>query len=414
MVAESNRPTLPIVAPDYVSDLCLPYASDVFYHQRVIYSLPVGFTPLEFWAVAGFPSYCRGESVELPELIWDMCNSYFEAGEEAVRASAKIEPLRKTYALIVQLVYARDRDRIAAAKELLVAHPALMDAFEQVNIDRRLVGRELLSHVLYEVFIQDGYDGAIRYLKEVAGTPSDALLLIAAVVTNRLEGFVKQSAPMLIYESTWYPFLVELSKITNGGTPNEEATDESIIEHFRFKLFEAILLPVFGRCDSAEKSQWVADLAQRKKAEIEALKQACGAIAVDVALMPTDNRNLRQERLATQISERVIEPLTAILDRPRQESVALIRDALIDSGLISAVLSAPLGASINTIGMAALAGTMSAIARQMLRSADRNVEPSALLAQGMIDRGIKYQPIFERLRSISLESVDIVGRGSVV
>jgi hypothetical protein len=273
------------------------------------------------------------------------------------------------------------------------------------------VARELFSHVLYEVFIQDGYDGAIRYLKEVAGTPSDALLLIAAVVTNRLEGFVKQSAPMLIYESTWYPFLAELSKVTNGGTPNEEATDENIVEHFRFKLFEAILLPVFGRCDSVAKSQWVADLAQRKKAEIEALKQACGAIAVDVALMPTENRNLRQEQLATQISERVIEPLMAVLDRPRQESLELIRDALIDSGLFSALLSAPLGASINTIGMAALAGTMSAIARQMVRSADRKVEPSALLAQGMIDRGIKYQPIFERLRSISLESVDILGRG---
>jgi hypothetical protein len=63
-----------VVAPGYLNEHCLPYASDIFYHKRLLYFLPTGFHPLELHSISLFPQYCYGHSVAVPKLIWEMCN----------------------------------------------------------------------------------------------------------------------------------------------------------------------------------------------------------------------------------------------------------------------------------------------------------------------------------------------------
>jgi hypothetical protein len=84
-----------VVAPGYLNEHCLPYASDIFYHKRLLYFLPTGFHPLELHSIALFPQYCHEHSVVMPKLIWEMCHLYFENSKRAVGCLDILEPLRK-------------------------------------------------------------------------------------------------------------------------------------------------------------------------------------------------------------------------------------------------------------------------------------------------------------------------------
>ena len=113
------KSTTPILAPSYLSLTTLPLASDIFYHSRIIYTLPTGFVPLEVHAVAGFPEYCKSRQIALPKIIWNMCDAYFRCAEVASKAADILRPLRKRHILIVAPIYSRDTEAIDEAKVLL-------------------------------------------------------------------------------------------------------------------------------------------------------------------------------------------------------------------------------------------------------------------------------------------------------
>src|SRR2546429_9560391 len=103
---------MPLVAPAYLSERSLPYASDVLYHYRITYLLPTGFHPLEIHSVADFPAYCQRQAVALPMWVWDFCDGYFKNTRAASECLDILEPLRQKHLLIAQATYAPDRDAI--------------------------------------------------------------------------------------------------------------------------------------------------------------------------------------------------------------------------------------------------------------------------------------------------------------
>lgn len=59
-----------IVCPDYLCHNTLPYASDIFYHRKIVYTLPTGFHSEETNAVINFPEYCKKNSIFLNDIVW--------------------------------------------------------------------------------------------------------------------------------------------------------------------------------------------------------------------------------------------------------------------------------------------------------------------------------------------------------
>jgi len=400
-----------IVGPGYLNQKCLPYASDVFYHDRLIYFLPTGFHPLELHSVLEFPRYCYDNSIALPGIIWEMCNLYFENGKAATESINLIEPLRKKFVTIAGAIYSRDRSAIDKSRKLLAEHPLLYEGFQKTAFDLRFAARELLSHVLFEIFIQEGYKGAVEYFRANTNNPDDLLHLIAAVLINRLKLFVSHSTSLLIYEHTWYPLINQMVALYNPDKSTDVDVDKSdshVVEHFRYKLFETILMPIFGRCDTQSKSHMVAELASKKRKEIDALKDECQLVARKVVLLPTHDVKLRQAELSDMIRKHVTEPLGDLLEKPSKDTQGLLRDFILDSTVIGGVLSILQHDHVNVLITTAAAAGISAGVKYILRKKSRRkIEPSDLLVTGIQKMRIEHEEIQRQLNRISIEEVSL-------
>jgi hypothetical protein len=286
-----------IVAPGYLSDRTLPFVSDIFFHEKLLYFLPTGFHPLELHAVGGFPHYCHEHSVALPAILWEMCKLYFQNSPVAVKCLEALEPLRNKFVFIASTSYARDRQAIAASEKTIKDHPVLFECFKSTDFDLRFISRELLSHLLFEIFIEDGYNGTVTYLQDKSQSPDDFVRLLAAVCLNRLRIFSGKSTRMLVYEHEWYPLSDRYYSIVESNY-DDSAQDDFRVEHFRYKLFEALLLPIYGRCDSKKKAETVANTVTEYRNEIATLKKECWHVARDVILLPTKSPRLKEDRFS--------------------------------------------------------------------------------------------------------------------
>jgi len=398
-----------VVGPGYLSHNCLPYASDIFYHGNLIYLLPTGFHPIELNSVIEFPTYCYDHSIAFPEIIWEMCSLYFENSKDATEALDIIEPLRGRFIQIIATSYPRGRTAIRSAKQLLVANPSLQECFEKTAFDLRFAARELLSHVLFEVFIEEGYKGAVKYLRANSKEPEEFLQLVAAVLINRLRSLPTRT--LLLYEHTWYPMLHQMNALglfDKSGDSAVRETESFDVEHFRYKLFETILLPIFGRCDSQPKSRVIAEVADTKHEEIEEFKRVCGTIAREVVLLPTSDVGIKQMKLSEMIREKVTEPLSAIVEQQPKQVQNLLRDFALDSTVIAGLLAVLTGANINVLGLAAAAGATSTGVRYILHpNSQQKVRPSTLLLEGMQKGRVSFEQIEKHLNGITMKQVTL-------
>jgi hypothetical protein len=310
-----SQSTIPVVAPSYLSPRCLPYVSDIFYHDRIIYFGPTGIHPLEWHAVAGFPEYCRKQQIALPQLIWEMTNAYFENSRLAVKAADILRPLQPQLVLIVVAVYDRDEVAIQKAKKMLQQRRDLIDLFERTSFELPFPSRELLSHLFLDLFMQRGYEGVIEYLREETHSPDRFIQLLVAVLLNRFRLFAGRESSLLLYEHSWYPFLLRACSIQQASvvSTSQDTTDPQEVEHLCYKLFETILLPLFGRVDSPDKAEEVAKISSDRSAEIVGMKTECRRIARDIVTSGTEDSSLKEEILRDAIQERISEPLAALL-----------------------------------------------------------------------------------------------------
>lgn len=399
-----------IICPGYLNDISLPLASDILYHKKLLYFLPTGFHPIELHSVAGFPSYCLQNSIALPSIIWEMCNLYFENGKVAIDCIDKIEPLRGKSITIAASSYARSRKMINESKKILNTHTELFELFKAVELDLRFAARELLSHVLFEIFLDVGLKGAIEYLQDNSRKPEDFLFLICAVLLNRLRIFDQPSIEIAVYEHSWYPLISKFSKINKSGIESEavETSDEFTVEHFRYKLFETLLFPILGRCDSRQNSAIVAKLIEDKESAIDSFKEECKNIAVEIVLLPTEDENLRQDILKDRIKQRIVEPLSEILNKQRSEVKKITSDFFLDSTVVGGILTLLQGFNPMVISTAAAAGFISTGIRYTINSRSQKADhPSTLLAESILKSTIEFEKVQKQLEQVTLSEINI-------
>jgi hypothetical protein len=403
-----------LIGPGYLSQKSLPYASDVFYHQKLTYFSPTGFHPTETNSVIEFPGYCHQHSIALPEIIWEMPQHYFNSAKALIENSEILEPLRDKVIKLVQPVYARDRSAIDRAKATIIENPILLEKFKLVDLDLQLVSRELLSHVLYGLFLEEGFSGAIQYIHDNSKTSDDFLLLIASVLVNRLRAlFIYPSSELLLYEHSWSPIIHELARMVDVEKSDESSdstvsSDRVEIENFKFKLFEVVLSPLFGRCDSYSKSMFVAQTLQDRQEEINVLKQECGYIGREVILLPTSDPNIKQEVLQEQIKKRILEPLSDISRKPKQDILKLLTEFTLDGSVMGGILTIFQGFNPVVLGTGAATAALSVGLRYLLSErSQKSVNPSNLLVKGMNTSRIKYEEIQTHLNAISMSEITV-------
>ena len=394
-----------IAAPGYLNEMTLPYASGIFYHGRILYFMPTGFHPMETQAVAMFPFFCSGNSKPLPELVWYMCENYFENAKNAAEAAKLLEPLRGSYVRIAQPVYLRNRAAIAEAEKLILGRPNLIDDFNRVDADFQFISREVLSSLLYEPFMEDGFNGVIAYISEKATTPEQFVGFIAAVCLNRFQMFKGQEAKLVIHEHSWYPFLINGLAALEGSTVHEDE-DAGRVEHFRFKIFEAIINPLFGRCDTVAKSEKAAAAMKANPEEISALKGECFEIAREVVLMNTSDESLKQTVLSEKLESKVIEPLRSLTKEPADKLRGIITEFVTTSGVLGAGLGVFYGVDPQTLMTAVSAGALSALVRHLIKHSGRKVRPTEVLVRKVREQGAETQQYIDYLKGISVTQLE--------
>jgi len=393
------------VGPGYINENCLPLASDIFYHGQIVYFLPTGFHPIEIHSIVEFPGHCARESIPFPAIFWEMFNPYFENSKVAKEALEVIEPLRRKYIKAIMLSYPRGKNAINETKELISANQRIYESFKETDFDIKFIARELLSHLLFEVFIEDGFNGVVKYLRENTKSPDDLFRLIAAVMINRLIRI--PSDTLLLYEHNYLNLIEVVSdfreKKEDAIVGSEEGFD---IEHFRYKLFETLLIPIYGRCDTKSKSEYIAKIADKKAKEIEALKRVCLTISREVVLLSTNNNSVKQTKLSEMVTQHIEEPLGALIEKKSSEIKKLLADFMLDSTLIAGLLTAlQTKANIDVVGTAAMAGALSTGIKYLLNDKSKKIQPSTLLVEGMQKARVEYEKYEQYLRSIAMEQL---------
>jgi hypothetical protein len=392
-----------IVIPEYLSKRSLPLASDIFFHQNIIYFLPTGFHPTEINSVLDFPDYCKKNEVALPYTIWDSCRLYFEADKEALECVKILEPFRRNFIKFVLPIYPRGRKEIDDCKVTLKENPDIYKDFKETALDLTFVSRELLSHILYEIFLEEGYEGAVKYIKENFTSIDDLLLLIAAVLINRLRIFSKMDSSFLMYNHSWYPVFDKLLDLL-CKTQKTSSSDSLLVEHFQYKLFEMILYPVYGYCNLHSKNHEIAKIAKEKVAEINCLKEECMSIAEEVVLLPTTDTNLKQKRLSNLLNKRVVGPLGDIANKPVKDINQIIKDFVLDSTVVGGLVAMIENPDPIVLKVALAAGAISASARYLFRdkSLEKNI-PSQIILEGMKKMRVDYEQIQNDIKGILIE-----------
>ena len=284
----------------------LPYASDVLYHDRIIYFAPTGIDPEEWSAVAGFPAYCIQHRVNLPRIALQMCKGYFESSRLAADAVNVIRPLQPDKVLLVIALYGRDLDTVSKAEGLLDQHSDLANLLPFTDGDLPFISRELMSHLFADPDWRTDYRKPIQYLTDEAGSPEHFVRLIAAVMVNRLRLFVGHEPGLLMSDHNWYPFVIRGCEALRDHVAPEvdEVADSDAVELMSYKLFETILTPLFGRVDTAVRAESVAHVASTLGAEVAAFKSACRRISTGVVTSGTCDSALRTSFCASRFSVR--------------------------------------------------------------------------------------------------------------
>jgi hypothetical protein len=370
--------------PGYISNKNLPLASDIFYHRKIRYLAPTGFTPVEINNVFDFPAYCDKKNIRLPGIIWEMCNSYFINSSNALQAFNIMEPLHENNYDMIMTSYPRDIKAIEKAKVFLIENPHLVKIFDDGLIDPLIVSRETLSHILYGVYLESGNDGAVSYIMNNSKTIDDLKLLILATIINRLNIFAQIDSELLIYNQEWLPFIDEVLKNTKKSDCKWKNSDERDIELMTYKLFEAIITPIFGSCDEFNKNRFIAETNIYKIDSIQELKNKCNKISTEIILMNTDSENLKEKYLKELLSKNIIEPFGELIDKPKNDINKLVFEILLESGVVGGLLTLVQGMGVETLVYAMAAGTISTGAKYLYTERNQKSDvPSELLLAGL-------------------------------
>jgi len=395
---------LNVVCPDYLCEDTLPYAADIFYHENLVYCMPIGISQTEWENVIEFPRYCAEGNIALPQIIWEMQSKYFECSKQAVECSKILEPLGKRV-LKVSTVYARDLAAITSCREKLRENPSIQDAFMKVACDLNFLTRELFSHVFFEIYLEGGFGLVKEYLEKNLCNAEEMFELMCAVVTNRIyKVFDNDGMKYIVYNHSWYPYLKECFKRMSENDDSQKISD---IDPNIYRLFVEIVTPIFGRCDSNKKTTYIATVAEKQKDAILGLKNVCKEIVEESIFCVNDEIDLRDKKMKDMISNKVIEPLSYMMSRPQRDVKQLITDFILDSTVIGGALSITQGFDYNTVGVAAGAGAISVGLKYITSEKGRKIEPTRFLLEGLKRNKMDYLNYEKNLQQITFNHISM-------
>lgn len=348
------------IVPSYIAPNTLPYAADILYHKRLIYSMPTGFHPIELSNVYFFPEYCRKEGIALPKMYWNFCEKYFLNTKLALDCIKILDPLRVSGNIkIVQFIYSRGIKAISDAAELVDTNPDINNSIANCPLSIPFIARELLSHVLYEVYLEkdSSFKEVVAYLQQYQSV-EQILKLVYAVLVNRFKMFAhpKFDAPLMVYHPEYVNILTKLNLLMSGSSP--EASDQNKIDQFTYTLFSQLLLPIYGTCDSLKKNHIVAIMCKEKSSEIDQLIEECRFIASDILFLQTQDNEVKKQRLAKLIQDRIMGPLSEFCEKEKAEASRILTEFVTESGIIATLLSLFFSPSpLNLLLSVAAAGT---------------------------------------------------------
>lgn len=389
-----------IECPGYLSYRTLPYVSEIFYHNQITYALPTGITPIEWENVLKFPEYCKKHSIALPQLFWEMPNQYFECAKEAIECSKILEPLGKRI-FKCGFIYARDTRAVEEAEQKVVDNKELLNAFLISAADFNLLSREVLSHILYEVYLEVGMEGLETYILEKYSDIASFELFVAAVITNRMKIYSSDKIKVLVNDSSWYPYIEKYFENVGNGEIDE-------VEMLTYRLFENIINPLYGRCDTFEKSIKIEKIMEKESDAIQELKHKCSRIIQNCILYTNDKYDFRDNKLRELIFQEIIEPLSELLHKNKNDIKKIVTDFFLDSTVVGGILSMTQGADVGTLGVATAAGFMSAGLKYVISEKRNNiVEPTKILIEGIKKNHVKYLDYERMLTNISLGQLQV-------
>lgn len=394
---------LNVVCPNYLCYDTLPYAADIFYHGNLTYFMPTGISQNEWENVIEFPRYCSERNIALPQIIWEMHNKYFECSKQAVECSKILEPLEHRI-LKISAVYARDTNAISKCRKELCNNPRLLECFSKSADDLNFLTRELFSHIFLEVYFEGGFNLIKEYLEINFRNQETIFELLAAVITNRMNSiFCGEDMNYIIYNHSWYPFLVEyfIEQQKEGAAKNIDSIDPNI-----HRLFTEIISPIFGKCDSMKKTEYIACTVEKQSDAILGLKNICKEIIETSIFYKNDEVDLRDEKLKSLVVEKVIEPLSYMMSKPKNDVKKIITDFVLDSTVIGGILSTVQGFSPDTVGLSAAAGAVSVGLNYIINERkSKKSKPTKLLVEGLKQNKVEYLQYENALKEIGFFQV---------
>jgi len=395
-----------LVLPGYLSEQVIPEVADVLYFDQLLYWLPTGFTDVEYAAIVNFPRFCADEGIELPDIIWNLIVRYREADANALEAAKILKPLKEGDVIKYVLpIYGRGRREVEAAATVVRADSHLKSCFARAPFDIWLFARELVGHALFGVFVEDGYEGSIRVLREGISSDESLTALLEAVVANRLIAMTG-SYSAVIYDSRWLPLLeaVQDSSYVPQAQPEGSSRETDPVEYTTFRIFSEILRPVFGRCDELSKNSWVASMRQARRDDILALRDQCRAVALNVLAASDALPSVREEILRRELQERIADPLRGLTSSPGRDARGIGISVLLDSGVVGALLGVFSGFDPRTVLTATGAAAVASIGRRMFESSNLPGHLT-LLRDGLIATEGEYAQMRADLLEITIGEV---------
>jgi len=394
---------LNIICPNYLCYDTLPEAADIFYHGNLTYLMPIGISPTEWENVLNFPQYCIEKNIALPQIVWLMNKKYFECSRQAVECSDILRPLGKRI-LKMSTVYPRDIKVIEKTRGELISNNKLLESFKQSADDLRFLTRELFSHIFLEVYLEKGIEFVKDYIEINFSDEEKLFELLAAVIVNRMcSVYNSENINYIVYNHNWYPFLMDFSEYLQ-----EESSDKtSKIDIKAHRLFTEIVSPIFGRCDSTKKTEYIARVAKTHEDVIDSLKGTCRDIVETSMFYVNDELDLRDNKMKSMVIEKVIEPLSYMMSKPKKDVKQILTDFTLDSTVIGGILSLTQGFDANTVGLATAAGAISTGLKHIINSKEEKKSSAKFILKELKKNKVEYLEYENILRQISINLIDI-------
>jgi hypothetical protein len=142
-----------------------------------------------------------------------------------------------------------------------------------------------------------------------------------------------------------------------------------------------------------------------KREEIENLINVCRSISTDFLLLQSRDSELKRKKLSFLLEERIIEPLSNLLEQPKRNAKKFLIKSIASSGVIASLISMTTQPNFLTLGISATAGTISAGINQLIEQQAKKKIPTKFLITSLRKMKIKEDFVIQRLREIPQQTM---------